>query len=670
MDKNNTTQLWNDYQNGVKYQSTLGLSDKIPEYVDFYEGRQWPKATERTKTMPRPVINIIKMICRNKKAAILSVPVKIIYKSDDTSVDMIAFNRFAEYIQKEIGQEMLDKRAIDDGVKKGSYFYHYYWDAEARGMRGEKIGGLRCEIIDPLNIFFSNPQENDEQKQEWIIIASREKVDAVKAKCDSDADKESILPDECEDKYHKTEQDGSKLCTVLTRYFRKDGEVYCEKATKSIVVNKPFAITPNIDEAMQELDHGDGDDPDAPNNALPDDPNESEHKAKQLRPKREGSYLYPIVAGCYEYREKSIYGIGEVEGLIPNQKAINFNLGMMLLSAQETAWGKYIVLPDALRGQQISNEPGQVLIDWTKTGTGIRKMNEQSQQSMPLTVLQEIINLTRSATGATEVMSGETLGANMSGAAIAQLQAQSQKPIEDLRNTFWRIKEKQGKVLAQFFKHFYLHREYSFTEYSQQEHSDIHGTDFFDSEKYIGKEINVITEATSGTNASTAGDINVLDTLYAKGEIDAETYIRNYPEDAIGNKESLMQSVKEAKMSENAMLKAQNEELQQGIETLRQQAQTTIKQLTEKIQSDQKTVAQVSAVIRENEDLRKQIANLYVNYKNLESEATQKIDYANRQIKAGNAAYKETRADAEQMAEQIYRNGDYTVGEGNKNVNI
>ena len=194
------TALWEDYENGLTYQQSSGLAKNLPTFVNFYEGKQWAAPTKNTKNLPRPVVNIIKMICRNKKSAILATPVKIIYKAEDEMADVEKFNNFAAYIQKEIGQEALDKKAIDDGVKKGSYFYHYYWDSEAKGKNGIKEGGLRCEIIDPLNIFFSNPTELDEQKQKWILIASREDVESVRAKCDEGIDPEEIVSDEPDSK--------------------------------------------------------------------------------------------------------------------------------------------------------------------------------------------------------------------------------------------------------------------------------------------------------------------------------------------------------------------------------------------------------------------------------------------------------------------------------------
>ncbi len=633
-----TTSLWDDYQNGLAYQNSVGLATKIPKFVKFFEGDQWAAPTKNTKNLPRPVVNIIKMICRSKKSAILSTPVKIIYRAEDETANVEKFNNFADYIQKEIGQESLDKKAVNDGVIKGSYFYHYYWDSEAKGKNGIKEGGLRCEIIDPLSIFFSDPTELDEQKQEWILIASRENVKSIRAKCDKDVDVESIVSDESDNKYGTIEQDGDKLCTVLTRYFRKDGEVYCEKATKSVVINKPFAITPDLEGAAQELGFSEED---APNNATPDKP-----EAESLIPDTTKAYLYPIVVGNYEVKERCIYGLGEVEGLVPNQKAINFNIAMALLNNQEMAWGKYIVMPGALRGQVISNEPGQVIIDHTNTGQGIRKLSEQAIQSQPLQLIDTITQLTRVVTGSTEVMTGETLGAGMSGAAIAQLQSQATQPIEELKDSFWLVKEKQGKVLAQFFKLYYTGKEFTYMETLPTDGSqplpgadnqeEVQMSDVFDSEEYKSTDFSIVVEATSGTKASAAGDINALDVLLAKGLISLKTYLKAYPKDALSNRTEILKGIEEDEKSQVTALTKQLQEAQQQIV-----------ELAKVVEQQKGTVDKVVAVIRENNELKTYIANLY-------AEASGKITEANKQIQQGNARIAETMKDATDMAQTIY----------------
>ena len=383
------TELWKDYLKGQDYTTSIGLSKRIKTNVDFFEGRQWPPSTEATRSMPRPIVNIIKFICRNKRAMLTSAPVKLIYSSRVDKEKAESLTEFAAYVMREMDVEDLDSRAIRDAVLKGCYFYHFFWDPSL-GKRGE--GDLSCELIDPEDIYFANPKEHNEQKQKWIIISSRQEVEVLKKTCDQGTDKDLIVAEE------------DDLATVLTRYYRVNGEVYCERAVKGTYINKPFKISPEGSGEIAEL--------------------------------------YPIVAGVYEEKEKCIYGLSEAEELISNQKIINHVLGMEALAIQNTAWGKYIVTKDALRGQDISNEPGEILVDYSLNGNGIKKMEQHALSSTPLNYVNNVTAMTRTVCGATEVMTGETLIGNMSGAAIAQLQSQANQPINEQRKRFWRVKRK------------------------------------------------------------------------------------------------------------------------------------------------------------------------------------------------------------------------------------
>ena len=233
--KGEETPLWKMYLDGVRYQSTLGLRTSIPQNVDFYEGRQWPPPTESTKNLPRPVVNIVKMICRSKRASILSTPVKLLYKSYSPRTDTERLNDFLDSILKELNQEGLDKLAVDDGIKKGSYFYHYYWDSAGIGHTGRADGGVRCEIIDPLSIFFASPHQIDEQKQEWILISTTVTPDYLLSICDK-----GLLPA----LKSSLQGENSTKLTLLTRYFRVNGEVFCERGIKSAYVSAPFPLSP------------------------------------------------------------------------------------------------------------------------------------------------------------------------------------------------------------------------------------------------------------------------------------------------------------------------------------------------------------------------------------------------------------------------------------------
>lgn len=565
--------IWARYEDALSYQTGLGIRKSIPEYVSFYEGKQWPAPTKNTKNLPRPVINIVKMICRLKKSAILSTPVRIVYKCKDKRVDADTFNKFSSHVLREMDQDSLDKAAVDDGVKKGSYFYHYYWDKDAVSSLSPYGGALRCELIDPLNIFFENPCELDEQKQKWIIISTRERVDDVRAEAEAGTDKDAIVTDEgygvdAEDRLR------SGLCTVLTMYYRKNGEIFCTRSVKATVIKSEFPITPDIGAAKQALGL-------------------DTHKDAGVNRAR----LYPIVCGYYEKKDKCIYGLSEVEGLIPNQKAINFNIAMSLLNAQEMAWGKYVALPGALKGQTISNAPGQVLIDYSGTGNGIKKLSENHIQSIPVELVKTITDLTRSVTGTSEFMTGEVQGSGMSGTAIARLQSQAQLPIEDLRSIYMSVKRKQGRVLAQFYKLFYPRCVFIPEEGEE-------GDRVFSSHDYENADFEVITETVTGVNASVAGDINMLDTVLQKGHISLETYINAYPEDALTDKKRMLELIRREREGETELLRAQLKETEKRLEN----AEASIKE-------NEDTVSRAVSAIKENLSLKEFIAKEYENGK-------------------------------------------------------
>ena len=565
--------IWARYEDALSYQTSLGIRKSIPEYVSFYEGKQWPTPTKNTKNLPRPVINIVKMICRLKKSAILSSPVRIVYKCKDKRVDADTFNRFSTHVLREMDQDSLDKAAVDDGVKKGSYFYHYYWDKDAVSSLSPYGGALRCELIDPLNIFFENPCELDEQKQKWIIIATRERVEDVRLEAEAGADKDYIVPD---DGYATGAEERlrSGLCTVLTMYYRKNGEVLCTRSVRGTVIKSEFPITPDRVSAKVVL-------------GLDTMENVPPLKAN----------LYPIVCGYYEKKDKCIYGLSEVEGLIPNQKAINFNIAMSLLNAQEMAWGKYVALPGALKGQTISNAPGQVLIDYSGTGNGIKKLAENHIQSVPVELVKTITDLTRSVTGTSEFMTGEVQGSGMSGTAIARLQSQAQLPIEDLRSIYMSVKRKQGRVLAQFYKLFYP-RCVFFCEDGDE------GDRVFSSHDYENADFEVIAETVTGVNASVAGDINMLDTVLNSGHISLESYINAYPEDALTDKRKMLDLIRKEKESEAELLRAQLKEMTEKLN----KTEATIKE-------NEDTVSRAVSAIKENLSLKEFIAKEYENGK-------------------------------------------------------
>lgn len=545
------TKIWEEFIIGREYLKKSNLMSEWEESERFYEGEHWPQPTPNTKNLPRPVINLCSMICDNKKSGILSGNIKILFRPSEMFGDALEraeeganiFTKFADNITKELRQNDLDDLAQDNSVQLGTYAYHYYWDTTiSGGMQTPYVGGLRGEIIHPKNIIFANPMEKDEQKQKYIIIASAEPLESVKqlAKRNNVIDFESIKSD---NDLNEDTTNSLPLCTVLTKYSRQNGKVVWEKSTKYHYIQKPTMWQPDL----KSVKIDDNEDEQEINE--PDTINNYGYFRKQL---------YPIVVGNHKNRKNSIYGIGEVKQAIQNNKEVNFSLGMMLLSVQNTGWPKIIQKVNALAKQMITNEPGEIITDTTQGSSwGVKYMDTPGFNGQALTLTNTIIDLTRTTTGSTEVTNGEVMGANMAASAIIALQNQAKKPIEMYQRKFYRSYEKIGKILEQFFKYYYNDgRLFSYEEEGQRYVSSLNGQNYQDIDFSLSVEVG------AGGVYSESLTVSLLDTLKTAGDIDTDEYIDLYP-DSIMTFKSKLKKMREQKKIEQARLEQQL--LAQGI---------------------------------------------------------------------------------------------------------
>lgn len=570
--------IWDDWQKGLEYQKKLHLKETCEQCVDFFEGRQWPQATERTKNMPRPVENIIELIVNGKKANILSSKISVVYKplaynveQQETAVEgASSFTSFAKHIAKEIKQEDLDNDAILDGLIKGPYIYHYYWDKEKTTGMAKFNGGLNGQIIDCLSIVFANPKQKDEQKQKWIIIQSRENVETLKqiAKKNGITKTEIELiktDDDSEKNYNSEEQDGEEYATVLTRYFRKNGEVYYIKSTKNMIIQEETSLTPDASKVNIEIDDENKTNED--NEQVDIDKPEQNLKFKMT--------LYPIIVGSYKNREKSIYGRGEVEPIITTQKSINFNLAMMQMASQNMGFPKVLQRPQALQGKQITNAPGEIITDYSPQFDGIKYLNPPTFSNTPLVLTDKMIEITRTVTGATEVASGEVLGKNMSGSAIVALQTQAKVPIEDMQKRFWRIHEKIARVWEQFFKAYYrFDVPYVVENDNNQEINTFNGS------MYQNMDFETTIDVGPGSAYSESLSINLLEQALQRGDITFDNYIELYPDTAMPFKAKLKEIRKKVLLPPEISQKIMaNPQLLQGVMQMIRKSETPAPQI-------------------------------------------------------------------------------------------
>lgn len=526
------TKLWERYQAGLSYQREMGFTDQFPEYIRFKEDDQWPTPTKATRHLPRPVFNLVEFFIRTKRANILNQTIKMVFspaqglQGEAEEAGAKAYSDYAATLWKELGQDELNEDFVDDAATLGTGFLHYYWDADVEGgSRMPYKGALRGEVIDPLSISFGNPQESDLQKQPYILIASRCTVNAVKELARAQGlppeTIELICPDdERPDQYDAARREirGEEKCTLLTLYYRVEGAVYFDRGTRSALLIEGRPLTPGTRDTGGE----EGQEPPEPDLFL-------QETAPAPRITR-----YPLVAMSWRKRKYSIFGIGEAQGMIPTQKAVNWLMGMNVLSAQDTAWPKLLVKENALR-QEITNQPGEIIRDCSATGDGIKYMQPPNFSGFAVNLVDKIVEMLRQVSGVTEVASGEPFTATMAASAIIALQNQAKQPIENIQRRFYRAMEEVGRIWEQFFKTYYdLARPMAVeTPLGKEESGIFTGTD------YAGVEFALEIDVGAGSEYSEALAQATLDKLYDKGDITLDTYIELAPKAVMPFKEQL-----------------------------------------------------------------------------------------------------------------------------------
>jgi hypothetical protein len=507
--KTDSSSIWEEYQRGLNYQNKMGFSQKWPENIRFIEGNQWPPATDKTKYMPRPVINQLDFIVENRQSNILGQSLKMVFSPEELPQDagkVEELNKAADDMTdaaqntwNDIDQDTLNEDCVNDVLSVGTGILHYYFDNSVTGGVFTKyVGGLRGEVIDPMDYFPGNPQLKpyQTQKQQSHIIRTREDVDLIKEYTKKNGENwQNIQPDNQDDsKYDNAQNDieQANKVTCLTKYYKQNGQTYWTKVTENAIVQKPRPLSP------------DG-------------------AAKPFT-------LYPIEIVVFKRRKKCVFGRAIIEDIIPNQKALNWGLGMMLLSVQQTAWPKIIAKVGALT-QSITNEPGEIITDYSNAPgiDGIKYMQPPNFSSTPIILAEKILDMTRQVTGVTEVNAGEVIGANMAAAAIIALQNQARKPNEKFEKMFGRSIKNVGRIYEEFYKVYYnMPRPISAKD---EEGNEI--TKTFIGSEYADMGFGLSIDVGPASIFNESLQVSIIDKMYDKGHLDKYQYVKYLPQNTV-----------------------------------------------------------------------------------------------------------------------------------------
>lgn len=487
-------EIFDLYKKGCEYNRQIGLYERVKENQNFFIGKQWEGVN--APELDKPVFNILKRVCNMFVSLIVS---------DDITAQVKPFSALGSFketekiIEKEIDRVMERSRmriknrdVLKNACIDGDACVYMYFNEEAPTGQAAK-GTIDVDVIDNTNVFFQNTASNDVQSQNYILIMQRKLLDDVKDEARRNGISENIVsgiePDGDENSIIDNEDE--KNITVITRFYKKDGKVFCSRSCQNAFIKEEFDT---------------------------------------------GLRLYPIAYMSWEKIKNSYHGQAAVTELIPNQLFINKCYAMGMDYVKKLAFPKLIY-----DGNKFVNGFS------TKIGEAIRvngnvtdavatafKMPDMSSQVMEL--VEKTMSYTKEYMGATDAMLGNINFDNAS--AIVALQQASNAPLELIKLGFYQFVEDYVRVFVDIMQASYGVR---FVSYENENGEDTERV--FDFSGISDMEFDLNVEIGASSYWSEISQIQTVDNLYSKGIItDAKTYLESIPDGYIPNKKKIIEN--------------------------------------------------------------------------------------------------------------------------------
>ncbi len=634
------------YELDKKFKEKINLYRFIKQAQDFYNGKQYP---ENTTNMPRVTINICQYSVNMKASKICGTPTYIQFTAEDANIDCTALGKFDEYNLSKLNDQTENFQTVKDAENNGLGIVLYRWDEDDTSYKGIYKGGLAQEQIDILRFAVANPYTQDIQNQKWVMYwkacevqAVRDMVEERKTKAETDAVKAKILPDdydsEGKDEFYdmSTDEINHGLVTLYVRYFRINGEVCFTLETKYASLFKhPHALSTQVNQSVikhlreiqedyekrlnePETKFEDDVDTKAPTKVIDYDIDYEDvlNQATKYKKLSDSDYetikekfsLYPFAILALNPVNNSFYGQSDTMAIRSLQKSINFLYSMLLACAQNNAYSKIIVKSDALMGQTISNEPSEIITDYSRNPNswGIKFAESQQIPNSLADLADRLFTFGRKVYGFDEVMDGSVTNQDISGWALQQMIKQSNSSIEQQQKIFWKFLSDKAAIRLMFYKFYVDKAKYTFenddatVDYEntarerlqqrrtmlQAQGKDLEiGSDInldepvrkvevreFNGKDIYGINFDIAIDTMTGLADSKLVESQMWDTLIINGGIQnmspdmLEMYMEGNPSVSKHTKQALKRVVNKLKLSENTQLKQQVAFLTKALE--------------------------------------------------------------------------------------------------------
>ena len=332
---------WKRYYDSFYQQSNV--EEMMEECRNFVSGHQYDET--ELNDLPKPVFNICREEVEKTVAKLLEVKPSVEFIADIDSENLSKLDNFYEYQLNEIDDEDIRSRICRTGIIDGVATAITSFDEDTIGVQSLFKGFLKREIIPFERTFYENPYCYDIQDQQYWGYYFLMSVSAVKKMVEGKTKEEIdelIVPENYYDSKQALSSNkiDNQTVRVYVRFFRIDGEVYFELATRWCdIYEHPHALNPSINkklikmkkkEFLKKLSDDNLDDDKQIVDFSFDDPkytlftkavryNDAEYKKEKSK-----FYRYPVAVFRPYPIEGSILGESAVSLIIANQKIINY----------------------------------------------------------------------------------------------------------------------------------------------------------------------------------------------------------------------------------------------------------------------------------------------------------------------------------------------------------
>lgn len=636
MAENNLTIEYQLYLKDRDFKRQSNFIKYVQEARNFYNGNQYP--SDNPNNYIRVTMNIVAFCVNLKASKINGTSTYIQFTCDDDSVDCVHLEEFDEYNRKKMDETTNNFQANINGFTDGTAISYIRFDEDDTSYKGIYKGGLVEEQIDILRFAVANPYVKELQNQKWVMFWVDSEVGAVRDLVEREDEEERkkaqalVVPDNYDDVNsnpdYNRENITHKVCTVFTRYFKINGEVYYMMSTKNVnLFEYPHPLSTIIqDKYIEEMKkmvkkHSkENQEEDSSKvydlaidyedmiNQLPDPKPMEDEEYEEIKEKFS---LYPFARYVPTEISNSFYGKSDVKELIPSQKAINYQLSMQVKCSENNAYNKIFAKPDALQGQEITTDPGQVLYDYSKgiNGWGVKFAESQPMPTGMMDFTERFLSMVRIVYGFNDVMDGSSSTSDMSGYLYQQMVKNANTPLEQIQKQFWKYLKDKAAIRLTFYKFFVDTAKYSVTmedfEWEEQENArkillnmatakgnlNVNSNGEMNLEQlkkptsktrvvtmtrdnFYGKNFDIGIDVMQGTQNSELAESQMWDTLIMNGGIQnmqPETlamYLEASPKISKRTKAALKSCVRKLEKSENEQLRQQLNEILQKASQL------------------------------------------------------------------------------------------------------